>query len=314
MTDTLIHTLLVEDNPGDARLVVEMLREERTTEFELTHVSTVAAAVGHLSSGTRPTDAILLDLSLPDEHGLATVRRVIAAADRAVVVVMTGAGDEELGRKAMQEGAQDYLVKGQVDGRMLRRSLRYAIERQGVRLQLQNQSLHDDLTSLHNRRGFLLLAEQHLKVARRNLSPFLLLFMDLDGLKYINDTFGHAEGNRAIAEAANILRDCFRQSDIIARIGGDEFTALAINASASDEAIVRDRLRSALDAVNSKPDRAYPLGFSIGILACSPDDDATIESFLERADTLMYEEKRGKRRDRLAPLASVAASEPSFPT
>jgi diguanylate cyclase (GGDEF)-like protein len=313
MSDTLIHTLLVEDNPGDARLVVEMLREARASEFQLTRVDTVRAAIDHLSSGTNPTDAILLDLSLPDEQGLSTVRRVIAAADRAVVVVMTGAGDDELGRLAMQEGAQDYLVKGQVDGRMLRRSLRYAIERQGVRLQLQSQSLNDDLTGLHNRRGFLVLAEQQLKVARRNRTPFLLLFLDLDGLKYINDTFGHAEGNRAIAEAANVLRDCFRQSDIIARLGGDEFTALAINAAGSDEEVVRARLRDALDFVNSKPDRAYPLGFSVGILSCAPDDDATIESFLERADALMYEEKRGKQRDRLSrPVADVG--DPVFPT
>jgi diguanylate cyclase (GGDEF)-like protein len=199
---------------------------------------------------------------LPDEQGLST-GRVIAAADRAVVVVMTGAGDDELGRLAMQEGAQDYLVKGQVDGRMLRRSLRYAIERQGVRLQLQSQSLNDDLTGLHNRRGFLVLAEQQLKVARRNRTPFLLLFLDLDGLKYINDTFGHAEGNRAIAEAANVLQTA-STGDIIARLGGDEFTALAITAAGRTRRPARGP-RDALDFVNSKPDRAYPLGFSVGI-------------------------------------------------
>ena len=285
-----IHTLLVEDNPGDARLVREMLREEHAEDFPLTTVGTVRDAVQHLSSGSA-TDAILLDLSLPDEHGLTTVQRVMAVATRAVVVVMTGAGDEELGRLAMQAGAQDYLVKGQVDGRMLRRSLRFAIERQSV---LQNQSLHDDLTGLHNRRGFLLLAEQQMKMGRRNQSSFLLLFVDLDGLKSINDTYGHAEGNRALAEAASVLRSTFRQSDILARLGGDEFAALAIDAQQCDEATVRGRLDHALEAVNRQPNRLYPLSFSVGI-ACPTSEVSTVESLLDRADALMYEEKRRHR-------------------
>src|SRR4029079_17890923 len=135
---------------------------------------------------------------LPDESGLDTVRRIVAATRRAVVVVMTGAGDDEVGRQAMQAGAEDYLVKGQVNGRMLRRAVRFAIERQSVRMQLRNDSLNDDLTGLHNRSGFLVLAEQQVKLARRNLSSFLLLFVDPDHLKSINDTFGHAEGDRAI--------------------------------------------------------------------------------------------------------------------
>ena len=295
-----IRTLLVEDNPGDARLVREMLAEEHTDEFALTTVGTARDAVQHLSSGGN-TDAVLLDLSLPDEHGLSTVRRIMTVATRAVVVVMTGAGDEELGRQAMQAGAQDYLVKGQVDGRMLRRSLRFAMERQNV---LQNQSLHDDLTGLHNRRGFLLLAEQQLKMNRRNQTPFLLLFLDLDGLKAVNDTFGHAEGNRALAEAASVLKNCFRQSDILARLGGDEFAALAIDAHQADEFTVRARLEQALDDVNSGTDRLYPLGFSIGI-ASSTSEAATVESLLERADALMYEEKR-RHREAQAAGGSVA--------
>jgi diguanylate cyclase (GGDEF)-like protein len=296
MTNPAIHILLVEDNPGDARLVVEMLREAQTAEFELTHVMTVRDAVDRLTAETPRIDAILLDLSLPDEHGLDTLRRVVAVARRAVVVVMTGAGDDELGRQAMQDGAQDYLVKGQVDARALRRALRFAIERQGLRLRLQSETLQDDLTGLNNRRGFLLLAEQQMKLARRNRMPFLLLFLDLDRLKHINDTFGHSEGNRALVEAATVLRDCFRQSDILARLGGDEFAAMAINSSGADNRVVRMRLQNALDAVNDKPDRAYPLGFSIGVLACAATDEASVETLLERADALMYEEKRAKAR------------------
>jgi two-component system cell cycle response regulator len=289
-----IQVLLVEDNPGDARLVQEMLTESGESDFDLFHATTVKEAVEQLAADTAGIDAVLLDLSLPDETGVTTVRRVVAAAKTAVVVVMTGAGDEEMGLTALHEGAQDYLVKGQVDGRTLRRALRFSLSRQSV---LENLSNIDDLTGLHNRRGFLVLAEQQAKIARRQRTPFLVLFMDLDQLKHINDTFGHAEGNRALVEAADVLRRCFRQSDILARFGGDEFAAFALGAEESDDQIMRARLNGALDAVNCKPDRAYPLAFSMGILACSPTEEAPIDHLLERADKLMYREKRLKRRE-----------------
>jgi diguanylate cyclase (GGDEF)-like protein len=295
MNDDRIRVLLVEDNPGDARLVVEMLKDEGGAGFELEHVTTVRAAVDRLADEETPIDAVLLDLSLPDEHGLETVRRVVAATPRAVVVVMTGAGDEQLGLQALQEGAQDYLVKGQVTTAALRRAVRFSIERGGQRLHLQTLSLKDDLTGLNNRRGFLALAEQQLKLARRQRTPFVLLFLDLDRLKYINDTFGHAEGNRALAEAARILRDCFRQSDIVGRIGGDEFAALAVNTTGAHEHILRLRIESALSLANADAERAYPLGFSMGIVSCAPTEEGTVEELLERADAAMYVEKGRKR-------------------
>src|SRR5262249_4055964 len=152
---------------------------------------------------------------------------------------------------------QDYLVKGQVDGRMLRRALRFAIERQTVRLRLETESLSDELTGLHNRRGFLLLAEQQLKAARRHPMPFVLVFLDLDHLKFINDTFGHAEGDRALSQAAGIIRGCFRNSDIVARIGGDEFVAMVLHATAADAERVRRRLIDALERSNLEPGRSY---------------------------------------------------------
>jgi len=305
MSDQAIDVLLVEDNPGDARLVVELLRDSGPNDFRMTHVATVAAGIAHLSSGA-PTDAVLLDLSLPDESGLDTVRRIVASAGSASVVVMTGAGDEELGLAAMQEGAQDYLVKGSVDGRMLRRAVRYAIQRNDMKRQLESLTLKDDLTGLNNRRGFMSLAEQQLKVSRRNQSGCLLLFIDLDGLKYVNDTLGHSEGNRAIVEAASVLRDCFRQSDIIGRLGGDEFAALALSSGEADETAVRGRLNAALLRVNGRPDRAYPLGFSVGAVACLPEAHDPIEALLARADELMYEEKRRRKAGRDA-ISSVSA-------
>lgn len=293
-----VEVLLVEDNPADARWVREILADD-AAEFGLVHVSSVHDAVEQLSDRQPAIDAVLLDLSLPDETGLDTLRRVVAAARGAVVVVMTGQGDENLGRTAMQEGAQDYLVKGQVDARTLRRALRFAIERQTV---LQKLSHRDDLTGLHNRRGFLIQAEQAIRIARRQRTSLLLMFMDLDGLKSINDTFGHAEGNRALIEAADVLRRCFRQSDLLARFGGDEFAALAQSARGGGEQLMRAGLIGALHAANLKPDRDYMLGFSVGVVDCMPSEDATLEALLERADQLMYRDKRQKTFDVLVPL------------
>ncbi len=287
----LIRVLLVEDNPADARWVRVMLAEDSSGEFDLLHASTVREAVDQLTAHGSALDAVLLDLSLPDDTGINTLQRVLSAAQTSVVIVMTGQGDEQVGLAAMQAGAQDYLVKGQVDGRTLRRALRFALERQTV---LQRLSHRDDLTGLHNRRGFMIQAEHITRAARRQRTPFLLLFMDLDQLKVINDTFGHAEGNRALVEAADVLRRCFRQSDLLARFGGDEFAALALSSGDSDDELMRARLEGALDAVNMKPDRDYPLSFSAGVLNCAPTEDAHLEELLERADQLMYREKRLK--------------------
>jgi diguanylate cyclase (GGDEF)-like protein/PAS domain S-box-containing protein len=122
--------LLIEDNPGDARLLREMLNEQGLQETELTHVERLSDAEKHLAE--HPVDIILLDLGLPDANGLGAVRRAHAAAPRIPLVVLTGMDDETLSAQALQEGAQDYLIKGQIEARGLLRSLRYAIERKSM--------------------------------------------------------------------------------------------------------------------------------------------------------------------------------------
>jgi len=122
--------LLVEDNPGDARLLQEMLNERSLTGTEVSHVTTMSEAESHL--GSHVVDIILLDLGLPDANGLEAIRRTHAAAPHIPLVVLTGLDDESLAAEALQEGAQDYLLKGQIETRGLLRSLRYAIERKSM--------------------------------------------------------------------------------------------------------------------------------------------------------------------------------------
>jgi PleD family two-component response regulator len=139
-----------------------------------------------------------------------------AIAQDMPTVVLAECEDELLAIETLRQGAQDFLAKDKLDRPTLVRSLRYSIERHRLQKNLQSLSLADDLTGLYNRRGFMALAEQHLRMIQRK-GAALLIYLDLDDLKKINDSYGHLEGNRALIVTANVLRACFRQSDILAR-------------------------------------------------------------------------------------------------
>lgn len=161
---------------------------------------------------------------------------------------------------------------------------------------LRTLSLVDDLTGLYNRRGFLTLAEQELKVANRLKRGMFLLFADLDDLKGINDNFGHQEGDRALSAVANVIKETYRDPDIIARIGGDEFVVLAIEGTSESSAEnLRLRLSHNLGLFNSRKGRSYPLSISMGVVRYDPDRPASVEGLIAEADKRMYEEKGWKR-------------------
>jgi diguanylate cyclase (GGDEF)-like protein/PAS domain S-box-containing protein len=157
---------------------------------------------------------------------------------------------------------------------------------------LRSLTLVDDLTRLYNRRGFLTLAERHLKLAMRKKQGVFLLFCDVDGLKQINDTYGHLEGDRALSDAADVLRRTFRSADIIARLGGDEFTVFPLEAVGTSTELLSDRLASALEAHNAVSSRPWQLRMSVGFARFDPDSPWTIEALLEEADRRLYENKR----------------------
>jgi len=122
--------------------------------------------------------------------------------------------------------------------------------------------------------------------------------MDLDGLKQINDTFGHQEGNRALVEAAEVIRDSFRHSDILARLGGDEFTALMLDAGKDSIGVVLRRVEQKLDSCNAMLSRRYDLSLSIGIVPGDTDRLSDAEQLLSEADALMYQNKQSKKVSR----------------
>jgi diguanylate cyclase (GGDEF)-like protein/PAS domain S-box-containing protein len=161
---------------------------------------------------------------------------------------------------------------------------------------LRSLTIVDDLTGLYNRRGFLTLGERHLKLAIRKKTGLFLLFVDLDGLKQINDTFGHLEGDRALIGAAEILRQTFRSADIIARLGGDEFTVFPLEAADWSADLLLSRLDEQLRAYNdAHADRGYRLALSVGVARFEPGTAQSIDQLLEKADQALYEQKRRRR-------------------
>lgn len=172
--------------------------------------------------------------------------------------------------------------------------LRDITSRKKAEEELKAMSLHDELTGLYNRRGLMALAEQQLRIADRMKRGMLMLFADLDGMKQINDTHGHHEGDLALKKTARILKDTFRDSDIVARVGGDEFVVLALETNESYCDLLANRLKENLDLHNRASQRHYALALSIGIAHYDPEFPCSVEKLISQADTLMYEQKKRK--------------------
>jgi diguanylate cyclase (GGDEF)-like protein len=167
-------------------------------------------------------------------------------------------------------------------------------ERKKMEEALITLSITDLLTGLYNRRGFIMFAEQQLKISDRSKRVMLLFFTDLDGMKWINDTLGHEEGDRALMEAAAVLKETFRSSDIIARIGGDEFAILCIDTTDINPEIITARLQNLIDMHNRRENRRYPLSISIGSSFYDPENPCSINKLMAEADRSMYENKKSK--------------------
>ncbi len=289
-----IKVLVVEDSPTDALLLREALASECSTPFQTAHVETLSDALRCLQE--KNFDLILLDLGLPDSQGLETFARVHDQAPQIPIIVLTGLDDDTLAVQAVKEGAQDFLTKGRVDRYWLVRNIRHALERHQMYLEVHALSLTDGLTGLYNRRGFITLAEQQLKVARHSQRGLILVYADLDRLKYINDTFGHQVGDEALVRTAQILERTFRASDILGRIGGDEFAALAIRGS--DEAVqaIPQRLQKIVAEYNAATPQSYRLSVSVGAMYFDPLHTLSIEHMMQKADEAMYRQKRLKQR------------------
>jgi diguanylate cyclase (GGDEF)-like protein len=200
-----------------------------------------------------PAEVLLTDIVMPGMRGLELVRRVKHLYPSMTSIVMTGFVEEFSYDEAIRSGAADLIKKPFAVQELLVR-----IKHAKLQDHLRELSITDELTGLSNRRGFFAFAQQQMKHARRNNERMVLFFADLDDLKNINDTFGHVAGDRALTDAARIFVETFRDSDIIARMGGDEFAVIMGNAPDSGIETARNRLEKRLEQYNSRRDDCSP--------------------------------------------------------
>jgi diguanylate cyclase (GGDEF)-like protein len=281
-----INIMLVEDNPGDARLISELLKDARGGRYQLAHVDRLANVLEHLKDGG--TDVVILDLGLPDCNGLDSLTIVKGLTQTVPIIVLTGLDDEAVAVAAVQTGAQDYLVKGQVDGNLLWRSIRYSIERKGLEQKLAYIATHDSLTGLPNR----VLLNDRLAVAitqaERKKSRLAVMMLDLDRFKNVNDSLGHSIGDELLKAAGHRLTGIVRGYDTIARLGGDEFILLLTEVNdIAGAAEIAGRIVVLFQQPFIVSPYELAVTTSIGV-AVYPDHGEDIESLLKYSDIAMY--------------------------
>lgn len=285
--------LLVEDDDVDYLVARRLFSQMVDVHYELDRAPDYETALEAIRR--RDHDLLIVDFYLGGYTGLDLLREMAAAGSYAPVIVLTAAGNRDVDLAVMQAGAADYLVKGEIIPPLLERSIRYSLERHRLVEELRALSLRDDLTGLYNRRAFMTLADQQLKLAVRRSRPLSVLFADVDGLKQINDTFGHREGDLAIAAAADVLKRTFRTSDLVARLGGDEFIVLTPDSSEQSLRAMIDRLWEHLDVHNASERLRYRLSLSIGVSTFEPGRDGSIGSLIAAADRELYAAKHRRR-------------------
>jgi diguanylate cyclase (GGDEF)-like protein len=190
---------------------------------------------------------------------------------------------------------------------LLMRAIQCAVKQHMLQTELSSLAFTDELTGLYNRRGFLCLSERQLKLARRSGCVMGLFYIDVDGLKRINDSLGHSQGDLALMSTAEVLRMTFRESDVVARLGGDEFGVLAVEDSSLSEAAMMARLRESLKTISARESR-YRLSLSVGMVQFNSRATTSIAEFMFQADRAMYQAKRNQRRSirRLEPRDCLA--------
>jgi len=281
MEQRYITALLIEDNPGDVLLIKRLVAKATSSRVRIEVATRLGEGLERIDRGG--IDILLLDLSLPDSAGVDTVRRARAHAPDLPIIVLTGHDDEILGANVVWAGAQDYLVKGQVDATLLTRAIRYAVHRQAVQDEVRAQRGSDPLTGLHSRRGFLAFADHQLRLARRRRESISLVVAQIRDVPRLRTEFGAQEIERLLLKTAQIAQAAVRDSDVVARVGHDEFAVLAIDATDDDADTIIRRLRNHLLVQQRQDPSLNKLSLILTAATWQPDSSLSAEDLLEIA-------------------------------
>ncbi|WP_428240600.1 EAL domain-containing protein [Gynuella sp.] len=294
--------LMAEDNPADAELVTEMLRQAFDSQYSIVCVDCFSKVMDALADGT--FQALILDMNLPDQSGIDNIMQLGAHYPNLPIVILTGQDDLSSAIDALQNGAQDYLSKNHVTPEILARSLRYAQERKYIEqqlkkalddaayrnIQLETQAKYDPLTRLPNRTYFHDAANRILHRAMRAAGQVALLYFDLNGFKKVNDAYGHLIGDKLLQQISSRLTEVVRENDFLARLGGDEFVVITDVLESKQEIypLVR-RIQGQFDHVFEIDTHQIVIRPAIGV-AFFPEADS-LDLLIKQADSAMYEAK-----------------------
>jgi diguanylate cyclase (GGDEF)-like protein len=285
----LIRALIVTGDRRTASLIGEMLQASWSDGLMVSYAGQLTDATHELLEHT--ASCVLLDLS-EHEDRIAAVEQIRTAAPDVPIVVLAERADEDEAVIVVKSGAQDYLVRSELSPALLRRAVTYAIERKRLEAQLAHRALHDPLTGLPNRALFLDRLGVALDRSRRNNASIAVLFLDVDNFKQVNDSLGHAAGDRLLSGLADRLQSMLRPMDTVARFGGDEFTFLFEELTTEREVIlIAERIGRAVRLPIHLEEGDTTVTVSIGISVVT-DPTIPAEAVIREADSAMYRAKQ----------------------
>jgi diguanylate cyclase (GGDEF)-like protein len=274
-------TVLVadEDDERSAR-TAETLRADAAIRYRVLTAGDAERTREHLAHDV--IDVALVAYEPGGSDPLTTLRQ--RAPDVPIVAIVRDPG---AAREALDAGVQDFVAERDLGGEVLRRTVRYVLERRRLREELDRRTFIDELTGLYNANGFEQIATHHLRLADRTEEPLALVFVRIDDLAGVGQTYGAAEGPRLLADAARIMRASVRESDIVARVGPDAFCALLTGNATGAETLVLARMVEAVATHNARGGRPYPLSLSVGAARYDPMRPMGLAELIREADAQM---------------------------
>jgi len=280
--------LLLEDGCKDARFLQKAIGDGRSFDCDLVQLATLEDAL--LPNGDDRMALILLRAGDSSAQLSAHLKRVQEISSTTPILVLPESQNGLfLPGFVTHPGKSNSNLR--VNLKKLARFLRCGLRQHQLQSELSHLAISDELTGLYNRRGFLLLGSERMKMASSMKKNLLLFYADLDNLKQINDQFGHQEGDKALLTTAEVFRNTFRNSDITARFGGDEFTALVIEDLGQTAETISSRLQdnmAQLAAINPQ----YQLSLSVGMTRYAAETRASLKKLLAQADQALYKQKQ----------------------
>ena len=290
-----VKILLIEDNELDIQIITSLIDQSERLNAEIKTVDSIKKAKTIMFY--QEMDIILVDINI---QGMKFEELFeVFDKDNLLIpyIVITDEREEDLGIEAVKKGAQDYLVRSELSERILRRGIIYSLERHDILQSMYRTTIIDELTGLYNRRGLHTLGNQQVELAKRHDDDIFIFYLDLDGMKSINDTLGHEFGDKALIDTSNIMHKTFRTTDILSRIGGDEFVVVVVKAQHEFIPIIIQRLKEYIAGMNSS-NKKYNLSISIGVSKVDLNNESPLDDAIQDADKEMYRSKLKNKKNR----------------